>query len=259
MDIRDIKKVPTPQAGKTLEDIFNLQKNLLEEYKKIEKFRDWPWDIDLPEDQKDIKDFIARVVEELGEGYESYLKVVEAYYSGNLTPELLSNNLHNLNEEIADALHFIMEVFIVTGITHDILVHWGLSFIQPIHTIEDYGNLYSIFKTGSILNPTITKGIYQADLEGLGGLDISYAQLSVFSRGCWEVTYHLQLARNTLKNKPWKQTHMRSDQKVFLAKMAQAFHSFISLTRSLGIDEQGLYTLYYKKNMINHFRIKSKY
>lgn len=259
MDIRDITTVPLPNKGETFVSIFKLQKDLLEEYLKIEKFRPWPWDIDIPEDQKAIKDFIARVVEELGEGYESYLKVYWAYVNNSLTRELIINNIFNLNEEIADALHFMMELFIVTDITHKDLVEWGISFNFPDIAIEDYNNLYTIFDNTTPLNTTTTPEVVLPELSGLGGLEISNKQLVNLSKWCWEVTYHLQLARNTLKNKPWKQTHMRSDKRVFVTEMGYALRSFISLTKSIGINEQNLYSLYYKKNMINKFRIQSKY
>ena len=76
MDSRNIKE-PTPQIedGKHLEKIYDLQKELLDSYIKIEGLPSYPIDVNSKKSQIILKDFTGRVIEELGEGYESMLKV----------------------------------------------------------------------------------------------------------------------------------------------------------------------------------------
>ena len=89
MDSRNIKE-PTPQIedGKHLEKIYDLQKELLDSYIKIEGLPSYPIDVNSKKSQIILKDFTGRVIEELGEGYESMLKVFNKIRCNILKPSL---------------------------------------------------------------------------------------------------------------------------------------------------------------------------
>ena len=75
----------------------------------------------------------------------------------------------------------------------------------------------------------------------------------------WRFTYYLQLTRNTLKNKPWKQSGVLTDEgryEHFMKKATEALFAFLAFS---GFSAKSLYTIYFCKNKINQFRIKSKY
>lgn len=76
-----------------------MQTQLLQEYVRIEKFKPPVWDMRLKKSQIDAKGFIFRVIEELGEAYES----------------LIIGDEINFWTELADATHFLLELGIVTG------------------------------------------------------------------------------------------------------------------------------------------------
>lgn len=100
MNIEDIKSIPDLKPEEYLPAIFNRQKELMKKYKEIEGMPDWPFDLDSAEHQIWIKDFLWRVVEEIAESYEAHEK---------------KDKLHRA-EELADALHFMVELMIVTNI-----------------------------------------------------------------------------------------------------------------------------------------------
>lgn len=266
MDIRDFAITADAPTGKTLEEVFLLQQELLNKYVAIEKLTKWPYNLNLPDSQVIIKDFIARVVEELGEAFESYDKLVIGWTRNHLDRPSVINNLYNFNEELADSLHFLIEVMIVSGITPQYLKEWSIATRFPADnlTVGVMDNLYELFRTPGRFCPDYSPEVRHL-MDGLndpfimGGRWVSDETQAVLALASWEVTYHLMLARNSLKNKPWKQTHMNSDYKVYKSELARALVAFISLTEAMGITEQALFSIYYRKNQVNHFRIRTKY
>ena len=75
----------------------------------------------------------------------------------------------------------------------------------------------------------------------------------------WRITEEIGEAMNCLKNKPWKQTQMLTDQDHYFEELADAFHFIIELFILSGIDAQKLAELYFKKSLVNQFRQRSKY
>ena len=69
--------------------------------------------------------------------------------------------------------------------------------------------------------------------------------------------YHMGLAANCLKNKPWKSTHVPTDIQKFISHLNDAMESLINLFDRC--TEKEVYNLYFKKNQVNQDRIKSNY
>jgi hypothetical protein len=67
------------------------------------------------------------------------------------------------------------------------------------------------------------------------------------------------MARNTLKNKPWKQTHMLTDTNQYENAMKKTAYALFTFLYFVGITKESVFHIYYKKNKVNQFRIKSKY
>ena len=126
MDIRDIREQAPLVDDKQLEEIYSLQKNLMEGYiGKIEKdLPMYPIDVNSRKGQAVLKDMSARVIEEIGEGYESTtyaLQLLGKYgFNKNIMTEedhtMLLNHLQNSNEEQADAIAFFVELMLYCNI-----------------------------------------------------------------------------------------------------------------------------------------------
>jgi hypothetical protein len=91
------------------------------------------------------------------------------------------------------------------------------------------------------------------------GSEFSYRLYISFKKALWDVCYHLNIARNFLKNKPWKQSEMMTDEIRFQKELVEGFISLMGCYSILGLDSKTLFHIYFKKNRVNLFRIRSKY
>lgn len=75
----------------------------------------------------------------------------------------------------------------------------------------------------------------------------------------WRVTEEIGEAMNCLKNKPWKSTHMKTDEIHFREELIDGFHFYVEMLIHCGFDAESLLKMYLNKNDVNHFRIRSNY
>lgn len=162
--------------------------------------------------QARVKDFCWRVTEELGE-----------MINATSDPHFL--------EEMSDAVHFMTELCIMTGIkTEDIL---GRSFHETCR-LEVYWRQFL-----TEYHPPLVKNYTKEDV------------LDIISK--------LALAANCLKLKPWKQTAVLTDEATFKLHLIGAYLKLLKLARKTGVSADGFFRLYYDKSEVNNFRIGSKY
>src|SRR6266550_4839551 len=113
--------------------------------------------------------------------------------------------------------------------------------------------------------------IEQANIEGAiphglnhedphaSGLDIQTKQAQQRLKDFfWRITEELGEAANTLKNKPWKITHMVTDEVHFREELIDALHFFIEMMILAGFDEESMVVCYLNKAEVNSFRQRSK-
>jgi hypothetical protein len=92
------------------------------------------------------------------------------------------------------------------------------------------------------------------------GLDINSTRVQYRIKDMmWRVTEELGEAANTLKNKPWKNTHMLTDEVHYLEEIIDAVHFFVELLIMSGFTPESLAIMYLNKNAVNHFRQRSNY
>lgn len=265
MDIRDIE--PDVDHGKeNFSRMVELQKELINHYVGIEGLPPYPVRVDLKSSQVLIKDFVGRVIEELGEGYESW-ETYHTMFLGGQRRDNMIPHLQNFNEECSDAVHFWLELIIYCGITEEYLQEY---LQKNFDVIKDGDTLDGLFRAGRMLYYTKFGG--KLNMPGFrviadtqvpeylaGGNCVSEERDSVMSRILWKVVYKLQIARNCLKNKPWKQTQMQTDENQFKKNILEASIYMFTFFDFVGMNSKTLYHIYYRKNRINKFRIESKY
>jgi len=289
-----INEVCQCEPGMELEKIFQLHEGLLEKYIPIEGLPHWPINVNKREAQIILKDMSARVIEELGEGYESTTYVL------NMLDKLgfnfnrweredyrqLLNHLQNSNEEQADAIAFFINLLFYSNINvEDIknyIVAKGLnkmvdSTIPKEDMSTDFlmmvglGILQNRFEDATENQHTWCIFHYMLfDQFGIKDYDkvasytpafhnISWEFHDIEAKMCWELTYHLSVARNYLKNKPWKQTGEMTDEQRYQEEVVIAFLELLGYFRFIGFTADSLLQLRYKKHLVCEFRIKSKY
>ena len=302
MDSRDIIEEPIKVVGgKYLECMYSLQKELLEQYIKVEGLPQYPIDVNTKKSQIILKDFVGRVIEELAEGYEALIlvsklteknKLWKSDYEEEEYTQCL-NHLQNAGEEMADAMHFMLELLIYSNIQakdiEDYLDNWlkdkvsfgvtktlptlakamqvGLSILyndpcnmvsepkamNKTYLLEEFESMDEDSEDPRLVNKRIDTRFHQC------GKFYNKLTYSSYKYMMWDVTYHLNIARNFLKNKPWKQSQMMTNEGAYQEEIVKAFILMMGLFLAMGISPEILYFLYFKKNRVNKFRIESKY
>ena len=214
MNVNDVDEGVVPMEGDYLELIFARQRELMEKYHDIEKdsglmqTTDCPVNLNDKRGQARLKDFAWRVTEELAEAYEARNKGHEEH----------------CREELGDALHFFVELCILSGIT--------AKELSPVSENKDrLTGAFEQFKQ-SIVPPSVA--------------------LST-------VVLHLGVAMNCLKNKPWKATQMMTDEAYYKENIRRTFFAFVDLCYQVQMDAETLFNYYFRKSEVNKFRIRSKY
>ena len=290
MDIRDIREQAPLVDDKQLEEIYSLQKNLMEGYiGKIEKdLPMYPIDVNSRKGQAVLKDMSARVIEEIGEGYESTtyaLQLLGKYgFNKNIMTEedhtMLLNHLQNSNEEQADAIAFFVELMLYCNILPEDIYRYVQNVLLKKYQTNKrfYWNLESLMEVGLALLQErfgdITSGLYRViedeDFETQEEADHVFSYIPGYNcisldfhdneaKLAWEVTYHLSVARNFLKNKPWKQTGVMTDEKALQEEIVIAFIEYLGYLKYCGFTAQSVYVLRFKKHLVNCFRQRSQY
>ena len=293
MDIRDIhEEPPVIEDGRYLDKIYELQWDLINEYIKIEGNVAPPINVNTKKSQVLLKDFTGRVIEELAEGYESLMLIQElmeknnnfhgASYSEDDFRQIL-NHLQNAGEEMADAMHFFTELLIYINVMPEDIEAYidkqmegkyspqgfinnviGKAMIMDgarIHTQYDLpgaSHNISLLQLASDILPEDDARGDEGKILACGNIynPERYAQ---YKGMLWDVTYHLNIARNFLKNKPWKQSQMITDEEAYQEEVVKAFIAMMGVFYTMGLTDENLYYLYFKKNMINKFRQRSQY
>lgn len=298
MDSRDIIEEPIKVVGgKYLECMYSLQKELLDSYIKIEGLPQYPIDVNTKKSQVILKDFVGRVVEELAEGYEALIlvsklteknKLWKTDYDEDDYVQCL-NHLQNAGEEMADAMHFMLELLIYSNIQakdiEDYLDNWlkdkvSFGVTKTLPTLAKamhvglsilYNDPCNVDSEPKAMNKTYLLEEFEnmdENSPGISKIDTRFHQCGKFYNKLtyssykymmWDVTYHLNIARNFLKNKPWKQSQMMTNEGAYQEEIVKAFILMMGLFLAMGISPENLYFLYFKKNRVNKFRIESKY
>lgn len=102
------------------------------------------------------------------------------------------------------------------------------------------------------------RGALVVDEDMFGELDHRFVQWRIKDLNARSIE-ELMEAMNTLKNKQWKQSELATDRTHFYEELADAFHFFIELCITAGMDAEDLALMYLKKAEVNKFRQRSKY
>lgn len=219
MNIEDFKAVYTPDDLKNFgELIFERQSELMKKYVEIENQNGLRWTTDIPvnihtgKGQSQLKDFAWRVMEEVFESLEVYLNMnnVEVHQS-ELT--------FHAKEELADGLHFLIELLILAGIDNVVIK----KVIDDELIVTQRQNQFCSF-------------------------DSNIAFFGV----------RLGRAMNLLKNKPWKQTQYDTDTARFYRYLLDSLKGYLDLMLNL-MEPVDIMNFYFRKAQVNDFRIKSNY
>lgn len=280
MDIRNIKEpVPQIEEGTELQAMYQLSLEQLDGYRQIEKLPDYPLDINNPNNQVVLKDFISRVIEELMEGYESTSEVVKICNKWGWNTEQLTedeytqvlNHLQNANEEQSDALGFFFTLFHFANIQPEDIFSWGTNAVYEysdfkVKTLKDVITLGIALTSEIGRNPLLANRFRLIDEEHESVKDYTpgFNTLSESSHEnekllLFEIIYELNIARNLLKCRPWKQTQVMTKELDFQYSLVKAFYLYMGFLGLQGFSDESIYRLFFKKQRLNLWRQKTNY
>lgn len=285
MDVRNIQVEPLElNPTQYLHKMYELGSTQLKGYLKIEKLPDYPLNINPASSQVILKDFIGRVIEELTEGYESTSEVVKAMDKVGWNISLLSdkgykdllNHLQNANEEQADAIGFYITLLLYSNILpEDIYEYVALNLEENINSLDklmSYGVklLYEIDPDrikGNVGYPLFTEALaieYSIDYDRVNAYTPGFHYMNVYTHDVevfhlWQVTYQLNIARNLLKNRPWKQTQVMSKEVDYQEAIVKSFLMYLGFLTINGFDDRSLFILFYRKQQLNLWRQRTGY
>lgn len=142
--------------------------------------------------------------------------------------EFLTVSTDDKPEELADVLHFLVELAILFGYDHTIV---------PIEAAEEDEDRLSVMLLASANNPFVMEDAdTNARFAIIAGLHVA----------------------ELLKNKPWKQTLKPVPDPKDLRERVQAmFYWYGAVVRTAGLTAQQLFDQFTRKDEINHERVTS--
>jgi hypothetical protein len=242
MNVTDVQE--TEKTGDRLALIFERQRELLEKYGPIERRNGNSYKThctDLPVDpsnrfaQSLIKDFAWRVTEALAEAAQA------------LEEDHQNTFLLHAQEEVADAFHFLVELCHIVGLTAEDVAVEG----DGAGPGEDLMNVLWRQMGGIYMEQ-----LQQVKRDWETERSFGYHQFRI---AAFAVISEMGKAMNCLKNKPWKQTHILTDARRFKGHLKVAFRYFPLVAVMVGLDEVGLFQMYFRKSEVNKFRQQSNY
>lgn len=233
VNVVDIKgdEIPVPTKEKDmLALMFERQHNLATKYLDIEaqngllQTSDFPVNINDRKGQARLKDFAWRTMEELFEATDALA--------------VHPDNLEHFLEEMIDSVHFFIELNLLCGIS-------PLTIRAYYNIPEEEDALEFLLKVMNTLE-TYSKD----ELKAIPAALLIYASIG----------QGIGNAMNKLKNKPWKQSHMITDEEAFYNSIYPVWLGYLRvLNHKYGLSPKDIFTLYFKKSEVNKFRIQSQY
>jgi len=263
-------------GGKLMLGIFDYQDRLVKRYQEIGAVPiPLPVDINNRDHQKFLKSTIGDIIEELVEADNIYDPIKTMMVSEDLRKlgNTLNEPLQSYTEELIDAVHFFIELFIAIGIDNAEMNDYYETIFreQNIGTllVEDalitgmrYARHYNIKET-RIVN--IKRSSYRAinqkmyEQTHIGGYFLNPELIPYFDELNWAITKRLKLAGHKLKKKAWRESELKTELRPFYTNIMEAWVCLTFLFDMIGLDEKGIYTQYESKNITNQKRVETNY
>lgn len=227
MNVTEVKNTLTEQTHRKLDAIFDRQMELMSKYHPIEEANGLLFghedaisltvDLDNRFGQFRLKDMAWRFTEELGEADAAFVD----YQRDN------GSKLH-FQEECIDALHFLVELSVISGFVPETMKHhWP-------HGGQHGQLLDSMFSSVSKIPGT-------------------------WPDSAWASVASLGMTMNCLKNKPWKQSHQVTDRRQFYYHLGGTWLRFVGALHLAELTADTTFDLYVRKSEVNKFRQRSQY
>ena len=210
-------------VGDKLVAIFNRQKELMDKYHDIES-RSGLMQTESCPVNLDGKAGQARIKDFSWRITEEVGEALDALYG--------DNDLEHFREELVDGLHFLTELTILSGFDAKDVAEMVLKGKECVGDYLDSICLYC---------------------------EYIYSHENDLPWNITTLTRRLGMMCNTLKNKPWKQSHMKTDKEVFKERLGGVWEVYIHILNDALESSDSIADIYLKKSQVNKFRQRSNY
>lgn len=207
-------------TGDKLAAIFNRQKELMAKYHHIEARSGLLQTEDCPVNLDDRRGQ-ARIKDFSWRVMEELGEALDA-----------KSHTDHYQEELIDGLHFLTELTILAGRDYNTIIPEDL----PKFHSDRLEDLYETART---------------HIDGPVHTDINH----------WVAQFVEQLAMmcNCLKNKPWKQSMMKTDREAFYGRLTNVWVCYMAILAMAGMEPTDIADTYLRKSQVNQFRQRSNY
>ena len=141
-------------------------------------------------------------------------------------------NKDHYQEELIDGLHFLTELTVLAGKDYNTILPINTPTYDEDHLRDLVENAKEVIsrKANDHLDFWVSRFIEQ-----------------------------LAMMCNCLKNKPWKQSMMKTDREAFYNRLAEAWVCYITILVVSGMGAEDIANVYLKKSQVNQFRQRSNY
>lgn len=141
-------------------------------------------------------------------------------------------NKDHYQEELIDGLHFLTELTVLAGKDYNTILPINTPPYDEDHLMDLVENAKEVIsrKANDHLDFWVSRFIEQ-----------------------------LAMMCNCLKNKPWKQSMMKTDRGAFYNRLAEAWVCYITILVVSGMGAEDIANVYLKKSQVNIFRQRSNY
>lgn len=246
--------------------VWRKQTKLMEAYKAAGRLSQWPIDINNPKSEAFYRELFGFLEEEIIEASEQVDLLLDTLENNK---EGAKNVLIDLNEEVADALHFWIETFIFLSFMPRSFEKYYEDLSAQYYLNSGRGDIFKLAfqfsenylrKEGKLAELS-GASTYTVEMEPLpyeqAGSRISLESKELYESLTLKTIKHLQLAKNCLKNKYWKSKEYEVNVALFNQHLMEAWIYWTMSLVALGLRPAALIQNYLLKNKINHNKIST--
>lgn len=275
-DSSELLRLDPFNNGNLLQGMFMYQRSLVDKYIELGKLPGTTGDFNNKNYQLFLKKTISNFSEELAEAAENSDKALQEMQGIYTEPEVqnqIINHAKNLGVELADALHFLIELMIYSNVNDDdvALYYKELAREQNLLALSNDDGLATAFAFARHLNiyhDGVREHSFTAyKMPGVNpdSLDTPLMKISPdlfkeFDRLFWKINKTLLLGQNVLKLREWRsQDQVVTAVNTYQHRIMETFTYFMQLCDAMSITSNMMYAMFEQKNFINQQRIIDGY
>ena len=218
-----IEEIPMPEVGNTNEMI--LQDKL---------------------SQQICHDLVSRLVEELVEMDQEIRNLHNEYTGPKMigidSEKLATQSIEKINTELGDGICFLLELLLYSDLDEKQITTWVRTLLENAGITPSECLLENLFKFGNYSMATIELNNYVNNKQHYstylipftddfmrGGRFIGSGYITDLEREIFIMIVDLNLAKNNLKNRPWKKSNPKSDIQEYKKFVLEALIRFIRM------------------------------